>query len=177
MEIDMTYAQFKAQQEADATLWMEANADALYEPRRNDDREILAVDYGDQYFDMDALADVDYDDLDYYTKMGVYAARSRRGRIEYRAWNGDHSGHARAINDVDTAHGAMSISSPDMMVEPARRIPTEVFPFRGVPVRTFKGPAIAPTSYQSAIKAEATPKKKRATKMDRLRAKADRLAK
>lgn len=173
----MTYATYKANLEAAADAWLEANADALYEPRRNDDREILAVDYGDEYFDMDSLADVDYDDLDYYTKMGVYAARSRRGRIEYRAWNGDIEVRNRALNDVDTAHGSMSVSSPDMMVEPARRIATEVLPFRGVPVRTFKGPAIAPTSYQSAIKAESTPKKPRATKMDRLRAKADRKAK
>ena len=173
----MTYETYKANIEADAAAWMEAHAADLYEPRRNDDREILAVDYGDQYFDMDALADVDYDDLDYYTKMGVFAARSRRGRIEYRAWTGDLEARDRAINDVDTAHGSMSVSSPDMMVEPARRIPTEVVPFRGVPVRTFKGPAIAPTSYQSAIKAEATPKKKRTSRMDRLRAKADRLAK
>lgn len=173
----MSYATYKANIEAEAAAWMEANADALYEPRRNDDREILAVDYGDQYFDMDALADVDYDDLDYYTKMGVYAARSRRGRIEWRDWNGNLQGRDRALNDVDTAHGSMSVSHPAMMVEPARRIPTEVIPFRGVPVRTFKGPAIAPTSYQSAIKAEAAPKKKRTSRMDRLRAKADRRAK
>ena len=172
-----TYADYKAAQEADAAAWMEAHAADLYEPRRNDDREILECDYSEQYFDFDSLASVDYDDLDYYTKMGVYAARSRRGRIEYRDWTGDLTPSPRHHKDVDTVHGSMSVSSPDMMIEPAHRIVREVLPFRGVPVRVFKGPAIAPTSYQAAIKAEAAPKKPRANKMSRLRAKADRRAK
>ena len=168
-----SYADYKAAQQAAADAWLEANADALYESRNGEGIEI----YGEEYFNIEALESDTLDDLDYYQRMGYYIA-PRRGRAEMRAWNGDKAPAVAPVGYSEGVHGKMSTISPENMAPAAPKIRAgaEMVPFAGVPVVVYGRPRGQAKSLAGLVQTKRAQYAKRTSRMDRLRAKADRLA-
>ena len=168
-----SFADYQAEQQAAADAWLEANADALYESRNGEGIEI----YGEEYFNLEALENDNFDDLDYYGKMGYYIA-PRRGRVEMRPWNGDNAPAVDPVGYSEGVHGKMATVSPDAMAPAAPKIRAgaEMAPFAGVPVVVYGRPRGQAKSLAGLVKAQRAKAAKRTSRMDRLRAKADRLA-
>jgi len=168
-----SFADYQAAQQAAADAWLEAHASELHESRNGEGIEI----YGEEYFDVEALENDTLDDLDYYQRMGYYIA-PRRGRVEMRPWNGDNTPAADPVGYSEGVHGKMSTISPENMAPAAPKIRAgaEMVPFAGVPVVVYGRPRGQAKSLAGLVKTKRAEYAKRAGRMDRLRAKADRIA-
>ena len=162
----MTYAIHKANIEAEATAWLEENAHVMAEDRIGENR--LA--YSEEYFHLEGLESTDYDDLDYYTRMGVYAVSAKKV-IDYVV-QPEHVAPATHPKYVESSHANIySDDLTDATVVDA----VEVLPYQGQPVSRYVGGVRKAKSVQQVVaEGRARENKKRTTRMDRLRAKADR---
>ena len=160
-----------------ATQWTEDNALEL-----RDERQDPRIAYGAEYFDMSALDDMTADDLDYYQRMGLYAvgfdARKETVEVAFRdnAAPADHprwaeAAHANIYSDDFTATRDGSADSRTTYTQcPAQPITIERYKPAKIRARSVK--AMVAEGAEKATKQYA----KRTTRMDRLRAKADRMA-
>ena len=168
----MSYANHKANIEAEATAWLEENAHVMADDRNGEN----SLAYSEEYFHLEGLESTDYDDLDYYTRLGVYAVSAKKV-VDYIV-QPEHEAPALHPKFEESAHA--NIYSDDLTDASIlmRGVKVEALPYQGQPVSRYVGGVRKAKSVQQVVaEGRARENKKRTTRMDRLRAKADRKAK
>lgn len=74
----MSYLEHKATIEAEADAWLAEHAHLLGDV--DAEGEHKSLEYGAEYFDTDSL-DADYDDMDYYERMGIKAVSESKRTV------------------------------------------------------------------------------------------------
>jgi len=165
----MTYADYKANIEAEAAAWLEENAHVMVEDRNGENR--LA--YSEEYFHLEGLESTDYDDLDYYTRMGIYSVSAKK--VTEYVVQPEHVAPELHPKFVESTHANIysdTLTDASILM---RGVEVEVLPYQGQPVSRYIGGVRKAKSVQQVVaEGRARENKKRTTRMDRLRAKADR---
>lgn len=165
----MSYANHKANIEAEATAWLEENAHVMADDRNGEN----SLAYSEEYFHLEGLESTDYDDLDYYTRLGVYAVSAKKV-VDYIV-QPEHEAPALHPKFEESTHA--NIYS-DTLTDATEVDAVEVLPYQGQPVSRYVGGVRKAKSVQQVVaEGRARETKKRTSRMDRLRAKADRKAK
>ena len=165
----MSYANHKANIEAEAAAWLEENAHVMADDRNGEN----SLAYSEEYFHLEGLESTDYDDLDYYTRLGVYAVSAKKV-VDYIV-QPEHEAPALHPKFEESAHA--NIYS-DTLTDATEVDAVEVLPYQGQPVSRYVGGVRKAKSVQQVVaEGRARETKKRTSRMDRLRAKADRKAK
>ena len=138
----MSYTDYIANIEAEADAWMAEHAHLLGDVDAEGDSRHL--EYGAEYFDTDSL-DADYDDMDYYERMGIKAV-SESKRTAY-VDTGVKGASPRQPRDIGHNDGHVRFLAP--VSAPARDLnevanghwrsleSMEVLPYRGQPVSHY----------------------------------------
>lgn len=126
----MSYNDYIANIEAEAAAWMAENAHLLGDVDAEGDSRHL--EYGAEYFDTDNL-DADYDDMDYYERMGIKAVSEAKRTVYVDT--GIKGESPRQPRDTGYNDGHYRLLAP--LSAPVSRVATETLAYRGQPVSHY----------------------------------------